>query len=123
LANTNSSWNLVNGAIAANLIASNTWYHFALTKEGSSYKIYVNGALRYTYNTGSNMQNPASESDPIRIGGVIGYIDEIRISYNVRYTANFTPATSAFVNDGATGLLIHCDGTAGSTTFTDDATY
>lgn len=122
LANINSSWNLVNGAIAAS-VSSNTWYHFALTKQGSIFRIYLNGTLRYTYNTGSNMQNPASTSDPIRLGGILGYIDEFRVSYNVRYTANFTPDTSAFVNDGATGVLLHMDGTAGSTTFTDDAVY
>lgn len=38
-----------------------------------------------------------------------GYIDEIRFSNTQRYTANFTPSTSAFVVDSSTFFLHHCE--------------
>jgi hypothetical protein len=38
-----------------------------------------------------------------------GYIDEIRFSNTVRYTANFTVPTSAFVSDSSTFFLHHCE--------------
>jgi len=48
------------------------------------------------------------------------HIDEFRISQSVRYTADFTPPTAAFVNDADTAFLLHMDGADGSTTFNDD---
>jgi hypothetical protein len=52
---------------------------------------------------------------------ILGNMDEIRFSNIARYTANYTPATQAFVNDQNTVLLIHCDGTNGSKVFTDSS--
>ena len=50
-----------------------------------------------------------------------GYMDEIRISNTARYTADFTPTTTAFTSDANTKLLIHSNTTMGSTTFTDSS--
>jgi hypothetical protein len=41
-------------------------------------------------------------------------------TYTADASATFTPTTAAFTNDRNTLLLIHCDGTNNSTTFTDD---
>ena len=36
-----------------------------------------------------------------------GHMDEVRVSDTARYTANFTPTTSAFTPDTNTKLLVH----------------
>ena len=83
-------------------IAINTWYHVALTRASGSVRLFINGALvggptTITTNiTGQNMV----------IGGYYntsylwnGYIDDFRITKGyARYTAAFTPPTSAFPN-------------------------
>jgi hypothetical protein len=55
-------------------------------------------------------------SFPIR-----GFLDEVRFSNIARYTGNYTPATEPFVPDSNTRLLLHFDGTNGSTVFTDSS--
>ena len=44
-----------------------------------------------------------------------GWIDEVRLSDNARYTSNFTPSTVAFVSDVNTMGLYHFDGVEGAT--------
>ncbi len=44
-----------------------------------------------------------------------GYMDELRISNNIRYTANFTPASSQFNTDANTMALYHFNEGSGTT--------
>jgi hypothetical protein len=75
----------------------NEWVHFAMCREGSQYRLYINGVLDASY-TGSHDHSET----PVKIGqgyGGIGhfngYMDEIRITKGVaRYTTNFTPPTA-----------------------------
>jgi hypothetical protein len=80
------------------------WYHFALTRSGGIWRMYINGIQQ-----GSNYTNAASPdrdaSYNLRIGGdninatraLNGYIQDLRITRGVaRYTANFSVPTSAF---------------------------
>ena len=49
-----------------------------------------------------------------------GHVDEVRISKgSARFTAGFTPTTTEYSSDLNTVLLLHANGTSGSTTFTD----
>ena len=91
------SYGIVGPGQPANL---NTWFHFAITADGTTLRIFVDGQVIYTQST------PALESvvQPLCIGHDAGntytsalfLIDELRISDVARYTANFTPPTAPF---------------------------
>jgi len=119
------SWNF------ANCMTQNTWTHFALTRTGTSLKVFKNGILTDS-TTNVNLSSIYGGGKPLYIGTMnqsnnfntghfLGYIDEIRISNSTRYTSGFTPSTTAFEDDDNTLLLIHSDTTNGSTTFTDSS--
>ena len=112
---------------------ANDWNHIAVSSEGNgSTNFYLNGT-RVDRETGSSYYDLVSTisgvNQNVYIGKDIqgslanelnGNLDEIRISNVCRYTGTtFTPA-SRFAPDDNTVLLIHGDGTNGSTTFTDD---
>lgn len=105
-------------------VSLNTWNHIAWTRTGTSFKIWVNGSLAGTWT--NSVSFPAYSTG---IGGysndnsfnwVTGYIDEIRISDIARYSATFTPSSTAFTNDSNTIVLYHLNGTNASTTIIDD---
>jgi hypothetical protein len=111
-------------------ISANTWTHFAFTRSGNTVYAFRNGNLDASA-TVTWQINPSTA--PLVIGSGYGisttwglagefngHLDEIRLSNTARYTANFTPSTQPFQNDANTVLLIHADGTNGSTVFTDD---
>jgi hypothetical protein len=73
----------------------NQWVHFALTKEGATYKGYKNGVLKgsitYAYVWTSSSIQLLNWSGGQGSPNVI--VDDFRISNVVRYTADFTPPT------------------------------
>ena len=103
-------------------VSANTWYHVAMTRfyDGSDNIIqcWFDGTQIGTgVPLNQNFSGPStfgSFTAPY-IGGGNGsggfgldaYIQEYRISNIRRYTANFTPTSTAFVNDSNTVLLIH----------------
>jgi len=96
-------------------IPTNTWTHLALSKNGTTVALYVNGTqVDARINVTSNISN----NDPLDIGGdgvygLIGYLDDVRVSNVGRYTgASFSTPTSMLVNDADTVLLLHFEGTA-----------
>jgi len=110
----------VNGAnrilSPVNSLVGGNWYHIAVSRQGTSTRMFLDGVLQGTW-TDTTEYLPAQ----LNMGaGLNGYMDEIRLSDTARYTANFTVPTAAFVNDSNTLLLIHADGTDGSTNFIDD---
>jgi len=77
---------------------TNTWTHIAITKQSSTYRMFIDGVQESTYTNTSPMS--ANSTDTIYINGsanrYTGYIDDLRITKGVaRYTANFTPPTLA----------------------------
>ena len=104
-------------------VALNTWTHVALTRQGTSTKLFVNGVQ----GGGTLTDSVAKIAAVVTIGArqsdgggkFTGYIDEIRISRGIaRYTGTFTPTNSAFATDANTMLLMHLDDVNGSTAIT-----
>lgn len=87
---------------AVSLVAG-TWYAIAVSRSGSSFRLFLDGTIRATSTTAITIPSTAQE---LRIGIVgngvgpfAGYIDELRISKGTaRYTANYTVAAAAFPN-------------------------
>jgi hypothetical protein len=114
-----------------------TWKHMALVRSGSgtnNCKLYRNGIVvaQATYTTAvAPTTFYINESANSRFGGAnwVGGTDEIRLTKGIaRYTTDFTPPTTAFPDTlqfspdpffNNVTLLMHMDGTDGSTTFTD----
>ena len=106
-------------------ISANTWYHIAISRSGSTVRLFRDGVLQGSA-TNTDTIFPSSSNTEIRIGSdpftdqMDGYIDEVRISNVCRYTQAFTAPTKQFTNDPNTLVLLHMDGTDTSTVFRDD---
>lgn len=118
-------------------ISSTLFTHVAITRRGNTRRIFVNGALVASdilvfNNSDSAVTDigacPNVASDIYRY---YGYIDDFRVTRACRYTKAFDVAVEAFPAQSAvaetvdpfwsdkTVLLLHMNGTNGSTTFTD----
>jgi hypothetical protein len=117
---TNVAWDATSTGSAT---TANTWQHIAASRSNGTLRIFVNGVS--VHSSANTQSYPLTTT--MGIGGDTvfgsssnGYIDEVRVSNIARYTANFTPSTTPFVNDPTTLFLMHADGANASTTFTDD---
>lgn len=110
-------------------VADNQWHHVAVTRRtNGGMAIFVDGqpdgdttgaAGDASYRDGRNVNG--NTWDPYIVLGAEkhdagsaypsfnGWLDELRISNTVRYTAAFTPPASPFTTDGATVALYHFD--------------
>jgi hypothetical protein len=107
----------------------NQWTHIAVSRQGSTMRMFYNGVLVVSGNINTDY-TAASRY----IGGwsgypayLAGYIDDLRVTKGIaRYTSNFTPpqqqlpAPSDQYGEDVS-LLLHMDGADGSTTFTDSS--
>ena len=116
-------------------IANGLWHHIAVTRSSSTggVAIFVDGQkegqgigptgnVSYRDSRVSGMPN-----DPYLVLGAekhdegsafpsySGWMDELRLSKNIRYTGNFNRPSTAFITDGNTAALYHFDeGPAGA---------
>jgi hypothetical protein len=94
------------------------WHHIAIVgTSGQHIKIYINGTLYVTragsyflsmpsagdIGLGHSLSLPGGLPGDTGVRTINGYIDEVRFSDTARYSANFTPSTSAF----GTGVLTY----------------
>jgi len=100
-------------------IPSNSWNHFAVTRNGSDVKIFLNGTQVGSTGSFGTQINPTDFTGiGVNVnnypGGNLGsfwagYLDEVRVSDTARYNSNFTTTIAPFVNDANTVLLVHGD--------------
>ncbi|MDP6583130.1 MAG: LamG domain-containing protein [Anaerolineales bacterium] len=82
-------------------LSNNTWYHAAVTRQGSTWRMFLNGSLEDSMTLNSNVTDSGSTTrlgcvGPSNTNYLNGYIDDFRITKGLaRYTSNFTPPTSA----------------------------
>jgi hypothetical protein len=119
---------------APSTLAVNTWYHFAIVRNGTSLDLYVNGTKGTSDTPGSNSLNGGSTyvtmigagyTSGTTVGQFFtGYISNIRIiNGTALYTTTFTPSTTPLTttSQGATASqvsLLTCQ----SSTMVDNST-
>jgi len=117
-ANINGSAVAIGGGAGTLQIAPNKIHHIALTYDGSTLRLFVDGALSASTAASGNWTIPAFESFEISdtapniypgyganssLPGA--FYDSLRISNTARYTSNFSPPTAKFVSDSNTVFL------------------
>jgi hypothetical protein len=122
--------------ISGSGLSTNTWYHFAMSYDGTDLRLFLDGVLQGSVAApslpdindelwvGSGKWNGTHDAS----SDWIGQIDELRIiNGEALYISSFTPPAVPFCDpvletqDPNTVLLLHMDGTDGSTTFTDNS--
>ena len=83
--------------------STNAWYHLAIVRSGSTFTMYVNGTSVASGTNSYSILQAASYigTRSVSDGYFNGYIDDLRITKGyARYTATFTPPTSALSDTG-----------------------
>jgi hypothetical protein len=86
--------------------ATNTWYHVAVVRNGTSILFFVNGVQQTTVGSGGGSYSFAVPSSGYYVGcnnattePFAGYIDDLRITRGVaRYISSFTPPVARMPN-------------------------
>jgi hypothetical protein len=121
-------------------VLDDAWHHVAVQRRRSDgwMWLYVDGVLQSQANgpdgdisypddgvPGNFCGGPCVNSDPFLVFGAekhdagsafpsySGWLDEVRLSTTLRYSANFTPSATPLVPDGLTAALYHLDEGAG----------
>jgi hypothetical protein len=91
------------------IIATNTWHHYAFVRNGNLFKLYVDGVAQ-TQTLTSTINLPAQVGF-MQIGNAggnyYGYVTNFRIVKGTAvYTSNFTPSTRPLTSIAGTSLLL-----------------
>ena len=87
--------------IDSSTISTNTWYHVAGVRSGTTFYYFLDGTSQGTLTSvTAAVSNGAGYFGMNGSNPYTGYIDEMRISRMARYTSNFTPDTEPFADKG-----------------------
>ena len=115
---------------ASNTISPGQWNHVAVTRSGTTVRIWINGVASATATSSTNIS--AGSTLTIARGATggtqyfNGKLDDLRITKYARYQSSFTPPTQAHPNIynpyttlPVSGAALWLDGADSSTLFTD----
>jgi len=94
-----SSWNIISNQSLSG-VTTNAWQHVALTRSGSTWRGFVNGAVVFTVTSSSSVYSVLTNArlGAANSGGAFafqGYIDDFRVTNgSAVYAAAFTPPGS-----------------------------
>jgi hypothetical protein len=76
-------------------VTTGTWYHIAVVRNGSTFTMYIDGTSVGTLTESAPLTTPTAlmTVGAASTGGLypmIGYVDDLRITREARYTSNFT---------------------------------
>lgn len=87
---------------AAGSVSTNTWYHVAMCRSGTTTTLYVNGSSVTSVSDSRDYvcaAGPRFGAGWNRNDGFYGYIDDLRITKGIaRYSGNFSVPTEAYPN-------------------------
>jgi hypothetical protein len=104
-----------------NTVVTGNVYHLALTYDGTTARLFVNGVLKASQAATGTISQKMYEDFVIgpKVGGFMettffnfmtkGWVDSVRISATARYTSAFTAPTAKFTADGNTLFLLNFD--------------
>jgi hypothetical protein len=101
-------WNHNSGSsdllVSSSASNNSTWTYVAITRSGNTFRMFVNGVIEATSTSSASVDGNIPVQLTLGNSGVAGdsswtgYIDDLRITKGyARYTANFTPTTTAFL--------------------------
>jgi hypothetical protein len=122
-ASSSSAWDIATSVTIIPSVAANTWYHVAISRSGSSLRLFANGVLANTITTSATFYNSpwpltigSGQDGFTSMGG--GYVSNVRIVKGTAlYTSAFTPSTYPLTVVTNTSLL-----TCQSNRFKDNST-
>lgn len=95
----------------------NQFYHLAVTRDDTSFYLAREGLI---VASGSNTVSIPNYGTGVDVGrGVTGYIDNVRIAHDAKYTTSYSTYQFPPAADSLTKLLMRFDGSNNTTSFTD----
>ena len=97
ISSNNTSWNMAQ-SVSMGAVVLNAWSHRALVRSGSNFYTFKDGVLISKFTSALSILISNEIHIAVNVSA-IHYIDEVRFSKFARWTANFTPPTSAYSYD------------------------